>query len=281
MNARAQLLQDRGDLGLDVVVQQQLSATETRHDRYGHVVGRRAQPPLVMIRSTSCRPEIAVAPRCRAPVTADRDMRQFDAQFSSRSAIQGPLRSCTRPVKTSVPVTTMPARALTATTLRRAVSLRIPGLRGQVALHRFRLAGHRAGHTRSPVRLDHHADPGWRGQPPLRRRARTTAITSVQLSPSITVNIESVLFGSPESRTTRTASATISPDALADSQRRDRERDQHGHPMSVPTTSWQHRAMRVLVQRVSSAKRRVGRRRSGRCGPTRRSRPAGVRRRYP
>ncbi len=39
----------------------------------------------------------------------------------------------------------------------------------------------------------------------------TTAITSSQVSPSITVNIESVLLGSPESRTTRTASATISP----------------------------------------------------------------------
>ena len=32
---------------------------------------------------------------------------------SNRSAIHGPLRSCTRPVRTSVPVTTMPARALT------------------------------------------------------------------------------------------------------------------------------------------------------------------------
>ena len=32
---------------------------------------------------------------------------------SSRSAIHGPFRSCTRPVRTSVPVTTMPARALT------------------------------------------------------------------------------------------------------------------------------------------------------------------------
>ena len=39
----------------------------------------------------------------------------------------------------------------------------------------------------------------------------TTAITSAQLSPSIKVNIASVLFGSPDSRTTRTASATISP----------------------------------------------------------------------
>jgi hypothetical protein len=36
---------------------------------------------------------------------------------SSRSAIHGPLRSATRPVNTSVPVTTMPARALTAMTL--------------------------------------------------------------------------------------------------------------------------------------------------------------------
>ena len=33
----------------------------------------------------------------------------------------------------------------------------------------------------------------------------TTAITSAQLSPSIKVNIASVLFGSPDSRTTRTA----------------------------------------------------------------------------
>ncbi|CFR72805.1 Uncharacterised protein [Mycobacterium tuberculosis] len=36
----------------------------------------------------------------------------------SRSAIQGPLRSWTRPVRTSVPVITMPARALTAMSLR-------------------------------------------------------------------------------------------------------------------------------------------------------------------
>src|SRR6185312_508077 len=35
-----------------------------------------------------------------------------------RSAIQGPFASWTRPVRTSVPVTTMPARALTGMSLR-------------------------------------------------------------------------------------------------------------------------------------------------------------------
>lgn len=39
----------------------------------------------------------------------------------------------------------------------------------------------------------------------------TTAITSAQVSPSITVNMASVWFGRPESRTTRIASVTISP----------------------------------------------------------------------
>ncbi|CAM5652103.1 hypothetical protein STENM327S_00680 [Streptomyces tendae] len=39
---------------------------------------------------------------------------------------------------------------------------------------------------------------------------RTTSMTSSH-SPSIEVNIASVRFGSPDSRTTRTASATYSP----------------------------------------------------------------------
>ncbi|OOK73476.1 hypothetical protein BZL30_4845 [Mycobacterium kansasii] len=51
-------------------------------------------------------------------VAADGDVSQFDPSSSSRSAIQGPFRSCTRPVRTSVPVTTIPARALTGMSLR-------------------------------------------------------------------------------------------------------------------------------------------------------------------
>ncbi|EUA42430.1 hypothetical protein I553_6290 [Mycobacterium xenopi 4042] len=45
-------------------------------------------------------------------------MREFNTQVQEPVGDPGPLRSWTRPVKTSVPVTTMPARALTGMTLR-------------------------------------------------------------------------------------------------------------------------------------------------------------------
>ena len=83
--------------------------------------------------------------------------------------------------------------------------------RREMTLHRRGFAGHRVGDTRSPVGLDHHADPRCPGAVTTSTARCTTAITSPQSSPSITVNIASVLFGNPESRTTRTASATISP----------------------------------------------------------------------
>ena len=76
------------------------------------------RPPLVTIRSTPS----AARKRSCASMSAARSPQMVMWASStpssrSRSAIHGPLRSATRPVNTSVPVTTMPARALTAMTL--------------------------------------------------------------------------------------------------------------------------------------------------------------------
>src|ERR1700761_5226975 len=73
------------------------------------------RPPLVTIRST---PSPARKRSC-ASISAARSPQMVmcassTPSSSSRSASHGPLRSATRPVNTSVPVTTMPARALTA-----------------------------------------------------------------------------------------------------------------------------------------------------------------------
>ena len=77
------------------------------------------RPPLVTIRST---PWSAMKRSC-ASMSAGRSPQivmcaSSTPSSSSRSAIQGPFLSWTRPVRTSVPVTTMPARALTAMSLR-------------------------------------------------------------------------------------------------------------------------------------------------------------------
>ena len=72
-------------------------------------------PPLVTIRSTpsAARNRRAAAmSSCRSPQIVM--CASSTPSSRSRSAIHGPFRSCTRPVKTSVPVTTMPARALTS-----------------------------------------------------------------------------------------------------------------------------------------------------------------------
>ena len=69
-------------------------------------------PPLVITRSTPCS---AMKRSCdsmssgRSPVIVM--CASSTPSSSRRSASQGPLRSATRPVRTSVPVTTMPARA--------------------------------------------------------------------------------------------------------------------------------------------------------------------------
>ena len=72
------------------------------------------RPPLVTIRST---PSSARKRSCAAMSPGRSPQIVMCASStpssSSRSAIHGPLRSWTRPVSTSVPVTTMPARALT------------------------------------------------------------------------------------------------------------------------------------------------------------------------
>ena len=80
-------------------------------------------PPLVTIRST---PWSAMKRSC-ASMSAGRSPQMVMWASStpnsrSRSAIQGPLRSWTRPVSTSVPVTTIPARALTGMSLGSASS---------------------------------------------------------------------------------------------------------------------------------------------------------------
>src|ERR1700758_4001363 len=72
------------------------------------------RPPLVTMRST---PSSAMKRSC-ASMSWERSPQIVMCASStpssrSRSAIHGPFRSWTRPVRTSVPVTTMPARALT------------------------------------------------------------------------------------------------------------------------------------------------------------------------
>ena len=54
--------------------------------------------------------EVQGAAQVLGPVTDDDDVPDVDPSRRSCSASQGPLRSVTRPVSTSVPVTTMPAR---------------------------------------------------------------------------------------------------------------------------------------------------------------------------
>jgi hypothetical protein len=71
------------------------------------------RPPLVTIRSTPAEASHPKASRTscgRSPTTML--CATSTPTSRSRSASHGPLRSTTRPVKTSVPVTTMPARAL-------------------------------------------------------------------------------------------------------------------------------------------------------------------------
>ena len=72
------------------------------------------RPPLVTIRSTSC----SARKRSCASMSCGRSPQivmcaSSTPSSSSLSDSQGPFRSRTRPVRTSVPVTTMPARALT------------------------------------------------------------------------------------------------------------------------------------------------------------------------
>src|ERR1700709_2371840 len=73
----------------------------------------------------------------------------------SRSASQGPLRSLTRPVSTSVPVTTMPARALIAGSL--AGRLLCGGERPASVGSRYRVADRLARfRDRAPGAVDEH-----------------------------------------------------------------------------------------------------------------------------
>ncbi len=71
-------------------------------------------PPLVTMRSTPSPARnwsAAAMSACRSPQIVT--WASSTPSSSNRSAIHGPFRSATRPVRTSVPVTTMPARALT------------------------------------------------------------------------------------------------------------------------------------------------------------------------
>ena len=78
------------------------------------------RPPVVTTRSTPS----ACRKRNCASISAARSPQMVmwansTPSSSRRSATQGPLRSVTRPVRTSVPVTRIPARALTSPTQRR------------------------------------------------------------------------------------------------------------------------------------------------------------------
>ena len=108
------------------------------------------RPPLVTIRSTPWPAMNASAARMssgRSPTIAM--CGQVDAQLAQRSASQGPLRSLTRPVRTSVPVTTIPARALIAGSL--AGRLLSGRQRLAAARLRDRVADRRAGRRRRCV----------------------------------------------------------------------------------------------------------------------------------
>lgn len=89
----------------------------------------------------------------------------------------------------------------------------------------------------------------------------TTAIASAQLSLSITVNMASVRLGSPDSRTTRTASATISPTPSPTPSgvtENATKTDTRLTPLDSVTASVPSiEAVRVLVQRVTSARVKV------------------------
>ena len=75
------------------------------------------RPPLVITRSTPCRAMKASWARMSAGRSPQIVMWASSMPSSSRrSDSQGPFRSCTRPVSTSVPVTTIPARAATRKT---------------------------------------------------------------------------------------------------------------------------------------------------------------------
>src|SRR5208283_1914526 len=78
-------------------------------------------------------------------------------------------------------------------------------------------------------------------------------MTSSQVSPSITVNIESVLLGRPDSRTTRTASATISPTPSPTPSGVTENATSTDTHRAYPADLAASRPVRVLVQRVSSA----------------------------
>ena len=81
----------------------------------------------------------------------------------------------------------------------------------------------------------------------------TTAITSPQSSPSITVNIASVLFANPDSPDHPHRFGDDFADAFAHAQRCDGECDQYGHNTTLLAAHGSIGPMRVLVQRVSSA----------------------------
>ena len=136
------------DLVLQLGVQHQLAAAEPRDGRDGHVVGGRSQPAAGDDQvHTLVGQEPQLGLDVGGAVAADGDVGQLDAQFEQpvgdpRAVAVGD------PSGQNLGPRDDDARACAHRyDIRRAVSLRVPGLRGQVTLHRFRLAGHRVGHT--------------------------------------------------------------------------------------------------------------------------------------
>src|SRR6201996_5832570 len=176
------------------------------------------RPPLVITRST---PSLAMK-RSAASMSAARSPQMAmwassTPSSSSRSASHGPLRSATRPVRTSVPVMTMPARALTVTTL---------GGWRQVPFDRLDLAGHRVGDAGSPVRLDDHADSRASGGNHFDRPLDD----GHHLAPAVTLDDGEHRVGlvrQPRFADNANGLGDDLTDALPDSERRYRECDQH------------------------------------------------------
>src|SRR5215210_1510028 len=122
-------------------------------------------PPLVTTRSTpwsAMKRSWASTSSGRSPVIVM--CASSTPSSSRRSDSQGPLRSLTRPVRTSVPVTTMPARALMRSARLGRVRTTISRTGGALALGKLLAAGgaelvaHRVGHRldRESLAVDLH-----------------------------------------------------------------------------------------------------------------------------
>ena len=107
----AKLAQDLGDLRLDLLVEDQLAAGEAADDLGGQVVGGRSEAAGG---DDQVHPLLGEEAQRRLEVVGtvgdDQDVGDLDAELGQPFGDPGPVASAIRPVRTSVPVTTIPAR---------------------------------------------------------------------------------------------------------------------------------------------------------------------------